>query len=64
MTPRTETVIVSTLLSDPPPVITGPVAQSIVRSLGLDLDYADSLARGFVETREQFAARIGSKAGA
>ncbi|MER7806115.1 hypothetical protein [Streptomyces sp900116325] len=58
MTARTETVIVSTLLSDPPPVITGPVAQSIVRALDLDPNYADSLARGFVETREEFAARI------
>ncbi|WP_030917484.1 hypothetical protein [Streptomyces sp. NRRL B-24720] len=64
MTPRTETVIVSTLLSDPPPVITGPVAQSIVRALGLDPNYADSLARGFVETLDQFAVRTGSKADA
>lgn len=64
MTPRTETVVVSTLLSDPPPVITGPVATSIVRSLGLDPNYADSHARGFVETLDEYAARTGSKAGA
>ncbi|MGW3825722.1 hypothetical protein ACWEAF_26300 [Streptomyces sp. NPDC005071] len=63
MTARTATVVVSTLLSDPPPVITGPVAQSIVRALNLDPNYVDSLARGFVETLEEFAARI-KKAGA
>ncbi|WP_406325869.1 hypothetical protein OG784_13055 [Streptomyces sp. NBC_01617] len=63
MTPRTETVVVSTLLSDPPPVITGPIATALVRSLDLDPNYADSVACGFVETLEEFAARI-SKAGA
>lgn len=58
MTPRTETVAVSHLLcDDAPPVITGPVADTLVRSLKLtdrprdlkaERDYADSKARGFV----------------
>lgn len=57
MTPRTETVAVSHLLcDDAPPVITGPVANTLVRSLRLDRprdlkaerDYADSKACGFV----------------
>ncbi|MDX3328844.1 hypothetical protein PV405_29990 [Streptomyces sp. ME02-6979-3A] len=58
MTPRTETVVVSTLLSDPPPpVVTGPVAESLVRALHLvdrprdvkaERDYADSVAAGYV----------------
>ncbi|MFJ3084650.1 hypothetical protein ACIPJG_33540 [Streptomyces halstedii] len=59
MTPRTETVVVSHLLSDPPPTITGPVATSILRSLHLvDPDYADTVASGYVESLEEFAARI------
>ncbi|WP_329616407.1 hypothetical protein OG209_05500 [Streptomyces sp. NBC_01383] len=64
MTPRTETAVVSHLLSDPPPVITGLVATSIVRSLHLvDLDYQDTVDAGYVESLDEFAARI-SKAGA
>ena len=59
MTPRTETVVVSTLLSDPPPVITGLVAHSIVRTLRLvDPDYQDTVDSGYVETLEEFAVRI------
>ncbi|WP_405506468.1 hypothetical protein OG323_06480 [Streptomyces cyaneofuscatus] len=56
MTPRTETVAVSHYLCDTPPVITGSVATSIVRSLRLDRprdlkaerDYADSVTSGYV----------------
>lgn len=55
MTPRTETVTVSHYLCDTP-VITGPVADTLVRSLHLDRtrdlkaerDYADSVAAGYV----------------
>ncbi|MFD3638274.1 hypothetical protein [Streptomyces griseus] len=55
MTPRTETVAVSHYLVDTP-VITGPVADTLVRSLRLDRprdlkterDYADSVASGYV----------------
>ncbi|MFE0692841.1 hypothetical protein [Streptomyces sp. NPDC058869] len=55
MTPRTETVAVSHYLCDTP-VITGPVANTLVRSLHLDRprdlkaerDYADSVAAGYV----------------
>ncbi|MEU0355699.1 hypothetical protein [Streptomyces cyaneofuscatus] len=64
MTPRTETVTVSHLLCDAPPLITGPVATSIVRSLNLvDRDYQDTVDAGYVETLEEFAIRI-SKGGA
>ncbi|MDQ0694295.1 hypothetical protein [Streptomyces sp. W4I9-2] len=57
MTPRTETVTVSHYLCDTPPVITGEVAGSIVRSLKLtdrrrdlkaERDYADSVTSGYV----------------
>ncbi|MFJ6487037.1 hypothetical protein [Streptomyces californicus] len=56
MTPRTETVAISHLLCDAPPVITGPVADTLVRSLRLDRprdlkaerDYADSVTAGYV----------------
>ncbi|MGW0780401.1 hypothetical protein [Streptomyces sp. NPDC002913] len=58
MTPRTETVALSHLLcDDAPPVITGPVATSLVQSLHLvdrprdlraEKDYADSVAAGYV----------------
>ena len=58
MTPRTETVAVSHLLcDDAPPVITGPVAEALVRSLHLvdrprdmkaERDYADSVTAGYV----------------
>ncbi|MFH8867094.1 hypothetical protein [Streptomyces griseus] len=57
MTPRTETVAVSHLLcNDAPPVITGAVADTLVRSLHLDRprdlkaerDYADSVSSGYV----------------
>ncbi|MGH3585034.1 MAG: hypothetical protein ACRDQ0_01820 [Pseudonocardia sp.] len=59
MTPRTETVVVSTLLSDPPPVITGVVAESLIRSLHLvDPDYQDTVAAGYVESLDEFEARI------
>ncbi|MFD5875649.1 hypothetical protein [Streptomyces sp. NPDC060322] len=59
MTPRTETVVVSTLLSDPPPVITGLVAESLIRSLHLgDPDYEDTVAAGYVESFEDFTIRI------
>ncbi|MCX4605413.1 hypothetical protein OG402_33650 [Streptomyces anulatus] len=55
MTPRTETVAVSHYLCDSP-VITGPVADTLVRSLHLDRprdlkaerDYADSVTSGYV----------------
>ncbi|MCQ1575457.1 hypothetical protein [Streptomyces parvus] len=55
MTPRTETVAVSHYLCDTP-VITGPVANTLVRSLHLDRprdlkaeqNYADSVAAGYV----------------
>ncbi|WP_089117055.1 hypothetical protein [Streptomyces sp. SS07] len=55
MTPRTETVAVSHYLCDTP-VITGPVADTLVRSLHLDRprdlnaerNYADSVAAGYV----------------
>ncbi|MFE7535264.1 hypothetical protein ACFU67_13440 [Streptomyces rhizosphaericola] len=55
MTPRTETVTVSHYLCDTP-VITGPVANTLVRSLHLDRprdlnaerDYADSVTSGYV----------------
>ncbi|MET4670750.1 hypothetical protein [Streptomyces sp. PvR018] len=57
MTPRTETVAVSHLLcDDAPPVITGAVADTLVRSLRLDRprdlnaerNYADSVTSGYV----------------
>ncbi|MFF0055607.1 hypothetical protein ACFYRI_14580 [Streptomyces microflavus] len=58
MTPRTETVTVSHLLcDDAPPVITGPVAATLVRSLNLinrprdlkaERDYQDSVTSGYV----------------
>ncbi|MEU0160140.1 hypothetical protein ABZ154_15200 [Streptomyces sp. NPDC006261] len=57
MTPRTETVAVSHLLcDDAPPVITGAVANALVRSLRLDRprdlkaerDYADSDDEGYI----------------
>lgn len=57
MTPRTETVAVSHLLcDDAPPLITGVVADTLVRSLRLDRprdlnaerDYADSVTSGYV----------------
>lgn len=65
MTPRTETVAVSHLLcDDAPPLITGAVANTLVRSLRLvDPDYQDTVAAGYVETLEEFAIRI-SKDGA
>ncbi|NEB42339.1 hypothetical protein [Streptomyces sp. SID14515] len=64
MTPRTETVTVSHLLCDAPPVITGEVANTLVRSLRLvDRDYQDTVDAGYVETLEEFAIRI-SKDGA
>ncbi|MFE3487508.1 hypothetical protein [Streptomyces griseus] len=55
MTTRTETVAVSHYLCDTP-VITGPVANTLVRSLHLDRprdlkaerDYRDSVAAGYV----------------
>ncbi|WP_097982861.1 hypothetical protein [Streptomyces sp. f150] len=55
MTPRTETVAVSHYLCDTP-VITGPVADTLVRSLRLDRprnlkaerDYAASVDAGYV----------------
>lgn len=55
MTPRTETVAVSHYLCDSP-VITGPVADTLVRSLRLDRprdlkaerDYADTVTAGYV----------------
>lgn len=55
MTPRTETVTVSHYLCDTP-VITGAVADTLVRSLRLDRprdlkaerDYADSVTSGYV----------------
>ncbi|MFI1525433.1 hypothetical protein [Streptomyces griseus] len=55
MTPRTETVAVAHYLVDTP-VITGPVADTLVRSLHLDRprdlnaerDYRDSVAAGYV----------------
>lgn len=55
MTPRTETVAVSHYLCDTP-VITGPVANTLIRSLRLDRprdlnaerDYADSVTSGYV----------------
>ncbi|MFJ3089106.1 hypothetical protein [Streptomyces sp. NPDC086838] len=58
MTPRTETVAITHLLcDDAPPVITGPVAESLIRSLHLmdrprdlraERNYADSVASGYV----------------
>ncbi|MEU0098184.1 hypothetical protein [Streptomyces sp. NPDC006267] len=56
MTPRTETVTVSHYLCDTPPLITGPVANTIIRSLRLDRprdlkaerDYADTVTSGYV----------------
>ena len=58
MTPRTVTVAMSHLLcDDAPPVITGPVAESLIRSLRLidrprdlkaERDYADSEASGYI----------------
>ncbi|RPK56150.1 hypothetical protein EES43_24220 [Streptomyces sp. ADI96-02] len=64
MTPRTETVTVSHYLCDTPPVITGAVAESLVRSLRLvDPDYQDTVGAGYVETLEEFAIRI-SRGGA
>ncbi|MFE7237257.1 hypothetical protein [Streptomyces sp. NPDC057580] len=64
MTPRTDIVTVSHLLSDPPPVITGPVATSIVRSLRLiDPNYQATVDAGYVETLDEYTLRI-SKAGA
>lgn len=63
MTPRTETVTVSHLLSDAPPLITGPIAQSLIRSLNLDPDYKATVDAGYVESLEDFALRI-SKDGA
>lgn len=70
MTPRTETVAVSHYLCDTP-VITGPVADTLVRSLRLDRprdlkaerDYQDTADTGYLETLEEFAIRI-SKDGA
>ncbi|MFD5208477.1 hypothetical protein ACFWNF_16305 [Streptomyces anulatus] len=54
MTPRTETAAVSHYLVDTP-VITGPVADTLVRSLHLrprdlkaERDYADSVTSGYV----------------
>lgn len=59
MTPRTETVVVSSLLTDPPPVITGLVAESLIRSLHLvDPDYADTEASGYVESLADFTTLI------
>ena len=59
MTPRTETVVLSSILSDPPPTITGPVAESVIRSLRLrDPDYEATVAAGYVEPLEKFEARI------
>jgi hypothetical protein len=60
MTARTETVV-SVLLSDPPPVL---VAPALLRGLGLvarpvDPDFAESLRDGFVESLDQWDARIG-----
>lgn len=71
MTPRTETVAVSHLLCDDTPVITGPVADTLVRPLRLDRprdlnaerDYQDTADTGYLETLEEFAIRI-SKDGA
>lgn len=54
---RTEAVV-SALLSDPPPTITGPVAQSLVRALDLDPGYADTVAAGYVESLDEFTLRI------
>ncbi|WP_405461512.1 hypothetical protein OG786_29055 [Streptomyces sp. NBC_00101] len=59
MTPRTETVVVSTLLTNPPARITGPVATPLIRSLGLDRDYEDTVAAGYVDTLDEYAARMG-----
>jgi len=60
MTPRTETVAMSHLLcDDAPPVITGPVAESLIRSLRLiDPNYADTVDAGYVESLEAYTIRI------
>ncbi|MFJ8871042.1 hypothetical protein ACIRD6_35485 [Streptomyces sp. NPDC102473] len=60
MTPRTETVAISHLLcDDAPPVITGPVAESLIRSLRLiDPDFQDTEASGYVESLEAYTIRI------
>lgn len=65
MTPRTETVAVSHLLCDAPPVITGAVAVSLVRSLRLDRprdlkaerDYADTETEGYISLPAGYSIR-------
>ncbi|MFF4848736.1 hypothetical protein [Streptomyces sp. NPDC001194] len=59
---RIETVT-SVLLSDPPPVL---VAPALLRGLGLlerdvDPDFADTLAAGYVESPDEWIARIGGR---
>lgn len=65
MTRRTTTAVVSELLSDlpdAPPEARDQIAPQLLRALGLtkrERDYADTVAAGYVETPEQFLARIG-----
>jgi hypothetical protein len=59
VTPRTETVVVSTLLTNPPARITGPVATALIRSLRLDRDYEDTVAAEYTEPLDEYVARMG-----
>ena len=54
---RTEAVV-SALLCDPPATITGPIAQSLVRSLDLDPNYQATVAAGYVESLDEYTIRI------
>lgn len=58
---RTQTAVVSELLCDPPALIEGPVAGSLLRSLGLtdrDRDFAATVVAGHAETLDAWADRV------
>jgi hypothetical protein len=58
---RTQTAVVSELLCSGAPVIDGPVAGSLLRSLGLtkeDRDFAASKVAGHVEGLDDWADRV------
>lgn len=58
---RTTTAVVSELLCDPPAAITGPVASTLLRSLGLtpaDRDFAATVVAGHVESLDAWADRV------
>jgi hypothetical protein len=63
---RPETVILSNSLCDLPDApaeVQQQIGAGLVRALHLvDLDYEDSLAAGYVESLDAFAARIGGAA--